>query len=400
MSPPFRQRIFGWLVVVSMVPAAVAIAVALASRGMEAPVGGAAAWEQAGESWQAARRGLDTVRLDSATRAAVDRHEREISTSWRRAMQAQDIRTRFGTIVATIAITLVVLVGGGAILLAGHLSRQMSRPIDELVDWTARLQHGESLPDAPPAKGAPEFDLLRRAFRAAEIELTRSRRRDVQAAELRAFRDMARQIAHELKNPLTPMRFAIARLGDGVAPDKKELVDILAAESGRLERMARDFADLGRMPEGPTSVVHLKEMFEGLAKTAPPAVRITIEGDGHVHGHYEVLRRAFSNLMLNAFDAMTDDRGPMTEKTIAIAIRETSLNGKPAVEIALRDSGPGIEAEHLGKVFEPYFTTKSGGTGLGLAIVRQSIHHHGGTIAVANAPDRGAEFTVTLPAAA
>ena len=376
--------------VVSVVPAAVAIAVALASRGMEAPVGGAQAWEAAGESWQTARRQLDSIPLDSATRAALERHEREISTSWRRAMQAQDLRTRFGAIVATVTVTLVVLVGGGAILLAGHLSRQMSRPIDELVEWTARLQQGQSLPDEPPARGAPEFDLLRRAFRAAEIELARSRRRDVHAAELRAFRDMARQVAHELKNPLTPMRFAIARLADGVPVEKKELVDILAAESARLERMAKDFSDLGRLPEGPTAPVDLREMMEELARPAPETARIRIEGAARVQGHYEALRRAFSNLLLNALDAM-NNRGDIT----------ISLAQKGSVaEIALRDSGPGIPPEHVGKVFEPYFTTKSGGTGLGLAIVRQSIHHHGGTIAVTNAPEGGAVFTITLPAIA
>lgn len=390
MSPPFRQRIFGWLVLVSIVPAAMAIAVAMVSRGMEAPVGGVAAWEAAGESWQTARRSLDGAPLDSATRAALEVHDREISTSWRRAMQAQDLRTRFGAVVATIALSLVLLVGGGAILLAGHLSRQLSRPIDELVEWTERLQHGQSLPDAPPARGAPEFDLLRRAFRAAEIELARSRRRDVQSAELRAFRDMARQVAHELKNPLTPMRFAIARLATGAQPDQKELIDILTAESARLERMARDFSDLGRLPEGPTAPVDLREMMEELARPAPETASIIIEGEARVHGHYEALRRAFANLLLNALDAMKNQG----------EIRVTLAQKGGAAEVTMRDSGPGIPPEHQARIFEPYFTTKTGGTGLGLAIVRQSIHHHGGAISAANAENGGAIFTITLPAGA
>lgn len=407
VNRPFRQRIFGWLVVVSVVPAAVAIVVALVSRGMEAPVGGAAAWERAGESWQVARSRLDTTTADSATLAAIASHEQELSTSWRRAMQAQDLRTRFRAIVATITISLIVLVGGGAVLLAGHLSRQMSRPIDELVDWTRLLQHGESLPMEPPAKGAPEFDLLRRAFRAAEIELQRSRRRDVQAAELRAFRDMARQVAHELKNPLTPIRFAIARLATDMPPEKKELMDVLTTESARLERLARDFGDLGRLPEGPTAPVDLSELLQGVLKSAvPDTSRVQLrqaDATPLVPGHYEVLRRAFLNLVLNAVDAMNGAQAhgrTGAPASLTVRIEPAELQGKPAVSVSIRDSGPGIPPENIGKVFEPYFTTKTGGTGLGLAIVRQTIHHHGGTIAAANAPEGGAVFTVVLPAAA
>jgi signal transduction histidine kinase len=174
-----------------------------------------------------------------------------------------------------------------------------------------------------------------------------------------------------------------------VPREKQELIEILQAESTRLERLARDFGDLGRLPEGPTSAVDMKELLAGLAKTAPGTTRVTIEGGGQVQGHYEVLRRAFTNLMLNALDAM--------QNTGALELTITPRQG--TVEITMKDSGPGIPADHVAKLFEPYFTTKTGGTGLGLAIVRQTIHHHGGTITAANAPEGGAVFTIVLPAA-
>ncbi len=397
MSLAFRQRIFAWLVVVSVVPAAIAILVALLAPTVEAPVGGARAWEQAGASWQAARRAVERGPLAPEARGALDRHEAELSNSLRRARQAQAIRAAFNGIVAAAAIALTVLVGGGAIHLAGHLSRQLSRPIDELVDWTRLLQRGESLPSAAPARGAPEFDVLRRAFRAAEVELARSRRRAVEAAELRAFRDLARQVAHEIKNPLTPIRFAVARLAAELPPDKQELVAILDAESARLERMARDFGDLGRLPEGPTAPVDLRELLEGLAKSGPGhvAVRLDVAGDTpHVPGHFEPLRRAFANLVLNAFDAART--APQPE--VVVTARRSELHGTAAVEVAVRDNGTGIAPEHLARVFDPYFTTKTGGTGLGLAIVRQTIDHHGGAIRAANNDGAGATFTVLLPA--
>ncbi len=397
MNLAFRQRIFAWLVIASVVPAAIAILVALLAPTVEAPVGGAQAWEQAGATWRTARQGLERAPLAPEVRAGLERHEAELSNSLRRARQAQAIRSAFNGIVAAVAIALAVLVGGGAIRLAGHLSRQLSRPIDELVDWTRRLQRGESLPEAAPVRGAPEFDVLRRAFRAAEIELARSRRRAVEAAELRAFRELARRVAHEIKNPLTPIRFAVARLAAHLPPDQQELVAVLDAESARLERMARDFGDLGRLPDGPTAPVDLGELLAGLARGAPAEVTIRVDcapDTPRVVGHYEPLRRAFGNLVLNAIDAARSAERP----EVAITARRVDLGGMPAAEVSVGDNGPGIDAGHLGRVFDPYFTTKAGGTGLGLAIVRQTIDHHGGTVHAGGEAGRGAVFTVLLPA--
>jgi signal transduction histidine kinase len=345
--------------------------------------------------------------MPAELRQSLERHEEELSTSLRRARQAETIRIRFSGILAGVAAALAVLVAGGAVRLAGHLSRQLSRPIDELVDWTLRLRRREPLPDAPPPKGAPEFAVLRDAFRDTAAELERARQREVEAAELRTYRELARQVAHELKNPLTPMRFAVERLaaGGGASPQQQELLAIIEGESERIERLARDFTALGRLPEGPAAPVDLAELLEELVRAAALSADVSIrvdraEGVPMITGHYEPLRRAFHNLVLNAADAIRQSgdakaRGERGE--IVLGVRPVTNGAAAAVEVTVSDNGVGIAPEHLPRVFEPYMTTKTHGTGLGLAIVRQTVRDHGGTIRVDSEPGRGATFTVVLP---
>jgi two-component system nitrogen regulation sensor histidine kinase NtrY len=406
----FRRRIFAWLVVVAAIPAGIGVGVTLLAPRLAVPVGGVAAWDRAAASWLDVQRALARQPLSPAARAALKRNSEELSNSLRRAKQSQSIRDYFTSVLAGIAAGLAALVALGTLRLAGHLSRQLSRPIDELITWTGRLTRGEPLPDAPPAKGAPEFDVLRNAFRVMAADLATARAREVEAAQLRAFRDLARQVAHELKNPLTPLRFAASRLAREARPDQRELLEIIDGESERIEQMARDFATLGRLPEGPPAPVDLGELVETLVKgTVPPGITVRIERPPDlpmVSAHYEPLRRALHNLVLNACDACEaagtvarghEGTGPAGHSEITIAFRSLGNGGAPAVEVVIRDTGVGILPEQLGQIFEPYFTTKSKGTGLGLALVRQTIHDHGGSISVASEPGRGTAFTITLP---
>lgn len=403
MSLSFRRRIFAWLVVIAVVPAAIATLVALNAPEIASPVGGVGAWERAAASWREVQSTLADPALSPEARAALERHSEELSLSLQRARQARAIRTAFSGILAAVAVALAVLVSGGAIRLAGHLSRQLSRPIDELVAWTRRIQRGEPLPEAPPARGAPEFAVLREAFRAMAGELDTARSREVEAAELRAFRELARQVAHELKNPLTPMRFAIQRLAKDAAPQTRDLIEILDAESARIERMARDFSDLGRLPEGPPAPVDLGELLEELARGgAPDGIQVRVQHPPEplrVTGHYEPLRRALHNLLLNAIEAGEQDaRTPRRQVEIVLGAESVANGTAPLVRVTVRDNGPGMTPDVRAHIFEPYFTTKAKGTGLGLALVRQTVHNHGGTIAVASEPGAGTTFTITLRA--
>lgn len=404
----FRQQIFAWLVIIAVVPAVSAITALVLAPQWVRPVGGADAWEDAGASWRLLRRALPPDQVSPGTRVLIDRHGEQVSNSLRRARQAEQVHSAFSGVLAGTALAFAVLLFGGAVRLAGHLSRQMSRPIDELVTWTGLIQRGEPLPGAPPAKGAPEFTVLREALRRMAASLETARASEVEAAELRAFRELARQVAHELKNPLTPMRFALQRLAKEAPAEQKELIGILETESRRLEQMAKDFGELGRLPEGPTAPVDLGELCDELARGGPDGIVLRVEKAAVplVPGHYEPLRRAMHNLVLNAIDAVRErgeggERGNGGDRgEVVMQVRASSANGRPAVEISVRDNGIGIPAENLARVFEPHFTTKSHGTGLGLAIARQTVRHHGGQIAVTSEPGRGTTVSITLPCTA
>jgi signal transduction histidine kinase len=281
---------------------------------------------------------------------------------------------------------------------AAHLSRNLTRPLSELVGWTAMIGRGEAIPEGPPRKGAPEFVLLRNRMREMATELRLGRVRALEAERATALRDSARQVAHELKNPLTPIRFAVARLRRDAAPELSETVDVLATETQRLEAMARSFAQFGRLPEGPPSDVDLAELARYTAKaTVPPHVHLDVqveEGLPMVRGHHDALARALSNVLINAVDACREGG------TIAVRVGRTLTSGVDGVEIAVRDTGCGIPTEQLARIWEPYVTHKAGGTGLGLAIARQTVVAHAGTVDAVSAAGKGTEIRFVLPVAA
>ena len=227
-------------------------------------VSGRGAWESVASSGQRAIAAVRSAPLTRAQKDLVDAHERELNSSLEQARRYSFIASRAGRIVLVVGVFYLLIVGfvGGRV--AGHLSRQMSRPLDEIVRWTARIGHGEPLPprNAPVARGAPEFATVRERMREMADAIDAGRRRAAEAERLRAYRESARRVAHELKNPLTPIRFAIARLHRAASPDLRESIDVLETETSRLERIARAFAEFGRLPEGPSSEIDVAELVK------------------------------------------------------------------------------------------------------------------------------------------
>jgi signal transduction histidine kinase len=226
-------------------------------------------------------------------------------------------------------------------------------------------------------------------------ELDAGRARALEAERLQAFRETARRIAHELKNPLTPIRFAVARLRSAAAPELAESVDVLEIESRRLEEMARSFAQFGRLPEGTPSLVDLGELARYTAKvTVPQGIALEVEVDPElpmVRGHYDALARALGNVLLNAVDACR------AGGRITVRVARAALGSPDAVEVVVADTGCGIPPDEVERIWEPYVTNKPGGTGLGLAIVRQTVVAHGGTVDAVSAAGRGTEIRFVLP---
>jgi len=159
------------------------------------------------------------------------------------------------------------------------------------------------------------------------------------------------------------------------------------------DEMARSFAQLGRLPEGPTSEIDLSELMRQLlASDLPDSVTGTLhtpDAPLFVHGHLEALTRAFRNLLGNAVEALSERADSRIDVTIT--------QGDGFVDIAIADNGPGVPPEHHGQIWFPDFTTKKRGTGLGLALVRQTVQAHGGSVELM-AREGGACFIVRLPA--
>ena len=361
-------------------------------------VSGQAAWESAAASGQRAIQGVRAAPLTPAQRQLVDSHERELRSSLEQARRFSFIANRSVRIVVILGIFSLALFGYAATRVAGHLSRQMSRPLDEIVGWTARIGRGEPLPphDAQVARGAPEFATLRERMRDMAAAIDLGRKRAAEAERLKAYRESARRVAHELKNPLTPIRFAIDRLRRDVQPELRDTVDVLTTESKRLERIAKAFGEFGRLPEGPSAEIDVAELVRyAAAAGVPPDVEVEVNaGDDlpRVLGHHDALAAALSNVIMNAVDAC-DGAG-----RIEVGASHATLAGRDAVEIIVRDTGKGISPADLEHIWDPYVTHKPGGTGLGLAIARQAVLAHDGTVDARSTLGDGTQIRFILPA--
>lgn len=391
MRLAFRQRILLILICLGAVPTAVAIlGWALTVRSTTPASAALRAMSDVGASGRALIETLDTTRLTPAERQALDHHADRLNSA---LVRFQRVET-FGRYYYA-GLGLVMLLVGAAFVyasmrLGGHLSRQLSRPIDELIGWTGHIRRREPLPSDRPRRGAPEFEALRTALREMADALEQARAREIEAERLRAFRETARRVAHEMRNPLTPIRLAVAQLARTALPPQRDAIEVLTAESDRLEQLAREFTEFGRLPEAPAAPVDLNELLTTLARSSVPpsmTVRLVLEPDlPAVLGHYDPLHRAFSNLVRNAVEAC----GAEGEVELAAA-REDG-----GVRIVIRDHGPGVAPEVSGTLFDPYVTAKTGGTGLGLALAKQTIEMHQGTIALEPTPGGGATFVVRM----
>ena len=391
MRLAFRQRILLILICLGAVPTAAAIfGWALTVRSATPAAGALRAMEDVGASGRTLIQTLDSTRLSPAERRALADHADKLNSALGRFQRVDTFGHYYYA-----GLGLVVLLLGAALLYAsvrvgGHLSRQLSRPIDELIGWTGHIRRMEPLPPDRPRRGAPEFEALRLALREMADALEQARAREIEAERLRAFRETARRVAHEMRNPLTPIRLAVSQLSRSAAATQREAIDVLVAESGRLEQLAREFTEFGRLPEGPAAPVDMGELLGGLARTCvPPTMSVRLALDPALPtllGHHDPLLRAFSNIVRNAVEAC-DGRGE-----IELAARAE----EDGVLVHVRDYGPGVPPDLTERLFDPYVTGKSGGTGLGLALAKQTVEMHRGAISIEPTPGGGATFVVRM----
>src|SRR5215218_3653000 len=305
----FRARLFLILLGFALIPTIVLAAAWELTVVRALPLlGTTPAMERIAASGGRAMSAARAASLTPAQQALLDEHQRALDEGLLRARQMEFLMTRRAPAVAALAaLSAALLFGVVASRVAGHLSRNLSRPLSELVGWTETIGRGEPLPEGPPRKGAPEFVVLRNRMREMATELRLGRTRALEAERTTALRESARQVAHELKNPLTPIRFAIARLKRHATPEIAEAVEVLEVETSRLDAMARNFALFGRLPEGPRAPVDVGELVRAATRSVVPAetpVVVNVADDvPMVPGHVDALGRALTNVLLNAVEA-------------------------------------------------------------------------------------------------
>ncbi len=291
-----------------------------------------------------------------------------------------------------------------AILFSGWASSRVTRPVEQLAEAAREVAAG-NWNTRVPVNSSDELGALAESFNRMTGELQEQRERLVQAERVAAWRELARRLAHELKNPLFPLQLTVENLvrAREQSPEQfdevfRESSSTLLAEVANLKTIISRFSDFSRMPQPQFQRVQINEVVRNVARLlqaqlqAPehPPIECRLElaeALQPIAADPELLHRAFSNLALNALDAMPQG-GTLT-------LRTRPSGDRVVVEIA--DTGTGLTAEECERLFTPYYTSKAHGTGLGLAIVQSIISDHGGRISVHSEPGHGATFIIELP---
>ncbi len=301
-----------------------------------------------------------------------------------------------------------LLVGAGGLLIGLALSwwaaARVAQPVLELAAGAREVAAGRWDARVDIAS-KDEVGELARSFNQMTGQLVEQRERLVQAERVAAWRELARRLAHELKNPLFPLQITVENMQRArqASPEQfdevfRESTGTLLAELDNLKTILNRFGDFAKMPAPERHPLDLNELVRGVVKLfeaqfAAPGrapIRAELKLDerlGPIQADPTLLRRAVENLVLNALDAMPDG-GTLT---LATARRDG------AAELVVSDTGKGLTPEECDRLFTPYYTTKQHGTGLGLAIVQSVVSDHGGKISVESAPDRGTTFRIVLP---
>lgn len=248
-----------------------------------------------------------------------------------------------------------------------------------------------------------EIGALVKDYNQKLIELELTAQQLAQSERETAWREMAKQVAHEIKNPLTPMKLSLQQLQrvyDPSDPQSKAKLDRVASsiieQIDALTKIANEFSNFAKMPRPNETKFDLKPVIENVLEVFKEEENCSLSFTSAVHScnvlaDKDLMLRVFNNLVKNAIQAIPADRKGTVE--VAIKVVENQYI------ISISDNGTGIDEEKQQKIFVPYFTTKSTGTGLGLAMVKQIIENHRGKIYFTTTPTVGTTFFVEIPKA-
>ncbi len=335
-----------------------------------------------------------------------------VAASRREMVQAQQ---HIRAIAYGVAATGILL----AIAISVWIAGRVSQPIEELARAAEEVASGNwdtrvNIPGG--VRSRDEVTTLARSFNHMTSELTAQREKLIQSERVAAWRELARRLAHELKNPLFPLQLTVENLVRARSLSEAEFDEVfrestqtLSMEIANLKTIIGRFSDFSRMPKpqlerinAADAITRVGLLFFPWKAAAERDCDVTSEGQQNIEccividsdpmpidADPEMLHRALSNLVLNAMDAMPDG-GRLTLSAKCVGDR---------VEIRVADTGEGLTPEECERLFTPYYTTKEHGTGLGLAIVQSIVADHAATISVESEPGGGATFVLLFPRA-
>ena len=313
--------------------------------------------------------------------------------------QETELRSDISSFIVTLInlyVLLFILVSFVSILLSSTITRPLAVIRDKMrqlavgrrnepIDYSSKDEIGQLV---------QEYNDMLRKLEDSTRKLRRTEREV-------AWREMAKQVAHEIKNPLTPMKLSIQQLqrawkekADNLDQRFNKVTDIVIKQIDHLSQIATAFSSFAKMPEGESESVNLTEELAGISNLYSTTERISISADlpdEEVITYIDKnqLGRVFNNLIKNAIQAIPDDR----MGRIHVSMKRTGH----VAEVEVRDNGKGIPEEEQDKVFRPNFSTKTSGMGLGLAMVKSIVESAGGTITFESVADEGTRFFLTFP---
>ncbi|HTP52550.1 MAG TPA: ATP-binding protein [Anaeromyxobacteraceae bacterium] len=308
------------------------------------------------------------------------------------AAEREDSRTVASIVIYTL---LATAVGVGAAL----ISHRLLAPIRTLTDGVKAVAAGD-LTRQVEVRTSDEIGVLAREFNTMAASLERQRRELLRAERLAAVGRISAQITHEIRNPLNSLglnaELLAEELGERGSAEARALVHAISREVDRLNGVTEEYLRFARLPKPTMAREDVNDILGGLldfvaAEMAASRVEVKREltpGLPAILGDEAQLRAAFLNLLRNSREAMPSGG------TIRV---QTRLAANEVVEAELTDTGTGIPPKDIARIFDPFYSTKSGGTGLGLAFTLQVLKEHGGTIRCESEPGRGTTFVVRLP---
>jgi len=288
----------------------------------------------------------------------------------------------------------VLLAGFGIFILSINL---ITRPLIRLQNATQELMSGEKFVQIKENRLSPLNDLIV-SFNTMVRELNRQQEIAINAEKQLVWREIARVMAHEIKNPLTPIKLSVERLERSNIKNNsidqnllKESIGIIKEEIANLQSLVNRFHGFAALPAARPEEYNLYEQVCEIAAPYRSQGTISIQTDSeeaYLYADKLQIKQALVNLIQNALQAADS---PDIHINISIMHENNRIN------LELKDNGPGISTENLSKIFEPYFTTKRKGTGLGLPIVKRIVENHNGKIFLESRAGYGTTVRITLP---